>query len=423
MSRPIGGNTNKNVTDKDMLSSFTYGFTGGKISGSQNTTLRDLTIREITLAESLLTPGLQTSIKFHSGIHIPDKDYDDFRNSEINLRIERPVLADWNFQSRLDVKQRIYRLANRKLFNNNVEEFTLYACDDSLLNDARNLVSKTWPCGTSPSTIVSDVLTKCIKVPSKNLDVEPSGPPRTYVAENIHPFQIINEVSNIALVNGNDPSFVHYMTYENLGTHHFKSLASLIKQGEVANFTYAEVGAASGYAIPTNVMTYSFPCDYDLLSDILNGVDVDGTFLNSIITLNPLTKMLSLYGNKATDCGMGGGNIIYPTTNLGSSSDQYTCNTDIEQFLLKRQARMNLLEPDKISLRMTVPWNPTLNVGKTIRLDLKNRPKTTNSVENKLNYGSGKYLIASLIHNIKSGGFSTTTVDCISQTAASNGVI
>lgn len=423
MSRPVGGNTNKNATDKDILASFVYGFTGGNVAGSSNSTLRDLTVREITLAESLLTPGLQTSIKFHSGIHIPEKNYDDFRNSEINLKIERPVLADWNFQSVLNVQQRVYRLSNRKLFNNNVEEFTLHACDDSLLNDARNLVSKTWPCGTSPSNIVSDVLSKCVKVPANRLQVEPSGPPRTYVAENIHPFQIINEVSNIALFDYHDPSFLHYMTYENLGTHHFKSLSSLIQQSEVAKFTYAEIGAASGYAIPTNVMTYSFPCDYDLLSDILNGIDVDGTFLNSILAYNPFTKMFSLYGNKATDCGMGGGNIIYPTTNLGSADSQYTCNTDVEQFLLKRQARMNLLEPDKISLRMTVPWNPTLNVGKTIRLDLKNKPKTTNSVGNGLNYGSGKYLITSLIHNIKAGGFSTTTVDCISQTAATNGVI
>jgi hypothetical protein len=85
---------------------------------------------------------------------------------------------------------------------------------------------------------------------------------------------------------------------------------------------------------------------------------------------------------------------------------------------------MNLLEQDKISLRLTVPWNPALNAGKTIEIKLQNRPKTTaNDNRSEPNYGSGKYLISSLIHNIKSGGFSTTTMDCISQTAASNGVI
>lgn len=425
MTRPVGG-IPLNVNDTEQLATINYSFAGGNIKeSSKYDTLADLTLREVTLAESLLTPGLQTSVKFHSTINIPNKNYDDFKNSMVNLTINRPVLGmnPWNFQSKLDVSQRVYRIDNRKLFNNSVEEFTLHACDDSLLNDARSLVSKTWACGSTPSQIVNDVMTQCLGISGRQMQIESSGPPRTYTAENIHPFQVINENANVAL-NGDDPSFVHFMTYENLGTHFFCSLKTLIKQDAVGTFTYAEVGAASGYAIPTNIMTYSFPCDFDLLSDILNGIDVDGSFINSILTINPITKVLSLFGNKATECGIGGGNIIYPSTNTGSEDTQFTCNSGVEQYLLRRQARMNLLEQDKISLRLTVPWNPALNAGKTIKIELKNRPKTSvNDVKSDLNYGSGKYLITSLIHNIKSGGFSTTTMDCISETAASNGVI
>jgi hypothetical protein len=32
------------------------------------------------------------------------------------------------------------------------------------------------------------------------------------------------------------------------------------------------------------------------------------------------------------------------------------------------------------------------------------------------NYGFGLYLIHSLTHNIKAGGFSTTTMDCVADT-------
>jgi hypothetical protein len=426
MARPNDSNIPPNVNDTEQLATINYNFIGGNISqASVYNTLSELTLREVTLAESLLTPGLQTRIKFHSGIHVLGKNYDDFKNSIVNLTINRPILGmnPWKFQSILDVSQRVYRIDNRKLFNNNVEEFTIHACDDSLLEDARSLVSRTWPCGSSPSQIVRDVMTDCLGISGRQMQIESSGPPRTYAAENIHPFQVINENANVAL-NGDDPSFVHFMTYENLGTHFFCSLKSLIRQDPVGTFTYAEVGAASGYAIPTNIMTYSFPCDFDLLSDILNGIDVDGTFLNSILAMNPITKVLSLFGNRDVECGIGGGNIIYPSTNTGSEDTQFTCNSGVEQYLLRRQARMNLLEQDKISLRLTVPWNPALNAGKTIEIKLQNRPKTTaNDNRSEPNYGSGKYLISSLIHNIKSGGFSTTTMDCISQTAASNGVI
>jgi hypothetical protein len=427
MPRAVGSDQLK-PTDKEQLATIQYSFSGGNItavsrSSGPTGTLFDLTLKEVTLAESLLTPGLQTSLKFQSTIHTPNKNYDDFKNSVLNMIIDRPVLErdPWNFIRFLVLQQRVYRISNRRLYNNNIEELTIHACDDSLLNDARSLVSKSWACGSTPSTIAQDVLTNCLNIPGDRMQIESSGPPRTYIAENIHPFQVINENANVAL-NGEDPSFVHFMTYENLGTHYFCSLKSLIRQQPVGTFTYAEIGAASGYPIPTNIMTYSFPCDFDLLSDILNGVDVDGTFLNTIATFNPITKMMSLFGNKAVECGIGGGNIIYPATNLGSAENQFTCNNGIEKYLLRRQARMNLLEQDKISLRMTVPWNPSLTAGKTINVELKNRPKTSQSYT-ELNYGSGKYLISSLIHNIKSGGFSTTTLDCISETAASNGVI
>ena len=73
---------------------------------------------------------------------------------------------------------------------------------------------------------------------------------------------------------------------------------------------------------------------------------------------------------------------------------------------------MALLEKDKIALRLTVPWNTIYNVGKVIRIKLYNAEVGTKG----FNYGSGDYLITSLIHNIKSGGYSTITMDCVSKT-------
>lgn len=402
---------------------FVVGFNG---VNEQNT--REITIREITLGESLLTPGLQTSVLVNSFLHAspdregkigPPKDYDDFKNKKMEIIIERPLLKSFGLLSYLAVSQRIYRVDQRKLLNNNNEQFRIHACDDSLLNDARSLVSHPWKC-TAPSDVVRHVLQTCAGVPNSNLDIESCTPIRDYIAENIHPFQVVAQQANASLANGNDPSFVHYMTYENFGTHHFRSIYSLTKEAPAVpkSFVFSETGAASGYGHPYSIMTYNFPCDFDLLSDILNGIDVDGTFINSMIGSNPMAGTHSLFGNQAAMCGLGGGVMNLGKTNYGTEKDQDQCPSEIEKYLLKRQARMSLLEQDKIALSLTVPWNPMLHAGKMIDVELPRKGvEGAGGGENKLLYGSGRYLIVNLTHTIKNGGFSTTTMECVAQTA------
>lgn len=386
----------------------------------------DMTVREAVLSESLLTPGLQTSVLLDSFMHVstlsgseatPPKDFDDFKSKIMKIRIARPLNSEYyGIQDTLNVSQRIYRLDRRKPINNNNEQFRVHACDDSLLNDARSLVSKSWKC-TSPTQVVEDVLRQCAGVPGSRLQTESSGPPRDYIAENIHPFQVVTQQANAALAdNGNDPSFVHYMTYENFGTHHFKSIYNLARQpviNETTPFTFAETGISTGYGNPYSILSYSFPCDFDLLSDLLNGVDTDGRNINSLTTTNPIAGVHSLHGNQALGCGIGGGVYNISRTNYNTEQAQDQCRFDVEKYLLRRQARMSLLEQDKIALKMTVPWNPTLNAGKMIKVQFYRK----GSIKQEFLYGSGNYLIVNLVHTVKNGGFSTTTVECVAQTA------
>ena len=279
----------------------------------------------------------------------------------------------------------------------------------TLLNDASTLVSRSWKC-ESPSSVVSYVLQHCAG--ASNPEIEPSGMPRDYIAENIHPFQVVQQQAQAALADGNDPSFVHFMTYRNYGTHYFRSLNFMTRQPPVAEFFPTEVGAEHGYADPRLIMTHSFPCDFDLLSDILNGLDENGVDINSLAIFNPVLKSFSLLGNQALGCGMGGGVIKSSLSNSGSAAQQNMCPDYVEQFLLKRQARMSLLEQDKIALRIQVPWQPRLHAGDVIRLTIGNK-----SAPDTLIYGSGDYLIVSLTHNIRLGGVGSVTMDCVSVTA------
>ena len=381
--------------------------------------LDQLTWQEIILGESLLTPGLQTSIRCHTKLHqVPIRNYDLFKGVTFTLGLFRQALTKLYKlpEDSFLLDQVVYRLDSRHRYNENTEEITFHCCDPSLLDDAANLVSNYWSCAR-PSDVVNQVLRQCAGV--RKLQIETAEPARPYIAENIHPFQVVSQQCNAALANGMDPSFIHYMTYENLGTHHFKSLYNLTKQSPIITFipneTGDSAGLGSGVANPYQMIAYKFPCDFDLLSDILNGVDAQGRDINSLFTINPLSKSFNIFGSKVYGCGIGQGVAKMTPSNQDTAKQQDSCPDYAYLYLQKRQARMALLEQDKIALRVTIPWNPMLHAGKIISIKMANKEDPE-----LLNYGSGDYLIVSMTHNIKyytpQFGYGTTTLDCVSKT-------
>lgn len=393
-----------------------------EVPGVSSTLMNQISPVEVILGESILNPGLQTSVRVHSNFQLlPIKVLDEFKGKSLNISVERPILANFGISPNMNISQTLYRLDNRRLINMNVEEFILHACDQTLLDDASTLVSKSWKC-TTPNSVVSEVLRSCAG--AKKLDIESCDPARDYIAENIHPFQVVAQQSNVALAGGNDPSFLHYMTFQDMGTHHFRSLKSLTKTNHIMEFFYNEFGPGAdskdfdiGYMNPSHIINHMFPCDFDLLSDALNGVGVDGSDQNSTAAYNFLNDTFSLFGSQTFGCGIGSGNAKRTSTNSGTENLQNACPDYAYLYLQKRQARMAMLESENIALRITVPWNPKIHAGKIIKLTLHNRndPRT-------LNYGSGKYLVHSMTHRIKNNGYSTTVMDCVSQTVG-KGVI
>ena len=386
--------------------------------------LDDTSVREVTMTESILTPGLQTTLAIQDKIHSTPqrRNLDDYSAQPLVVKIERPVLEEYNLEPNFLLVQKLYRLDNRKLDSYTIQKFNLHACDPSLLRDANSLVSKSWKC-TQPHNVVADVLSKCVGIKQGNLEIEPSQPNRDYIAENIHPFQVCTQQADVALAEGNDPSFLHFMTYEKQGTHHFKSLKKMAKQDPLFGgqpFTYNDKGTGqSGYWNPFDIIEYSFPCDFDILSDVLNGVGETGTSNRSLQTFNPANGVWSNLGSSDNGCGIGGASALAATTNYGTSAQQNSCDIQVEKYALLRQARMMLLQPDKVALRMTVPWNPTLHAGKTIEVVFINKGDGSGEqVLEEKNYASGKYLIASLTHVYKSGGYATTMLDCVSESVA-----
>lgn len=393
----------------------------GSIGGLDD--YKQITCKEVTATESLLTPGLQTSATFQSQIYLnePFKNWDDAKNKDLKLDLYDDT------GKRLIIEQKIYRLDNRE-FNpvniGQIEEMTFHACDKSLLKDAKTLVSKSWNC-TTPDQIVKYVLSTCIG--ATNAEVDKTSPARDYVAEMIHPFQVIAQQANVALADGDDPSFVHYMTYRNKGMHHFKALKTLVQGSPKAVYVHSEAGVrrnvgynqiqsglqtAMPYLAPTiPCIHFMFPCDFDLLSDLLNGLDENGKNINSMSTFNVGDASGSYLNGNMNGCVVNG-NFKQSLTNKGTAQQQNGCETDVEKHLLRRQARMGLLEKDKVALRLIAPWNPDLHAGDVIRFEWFDKDGSNCT----LLYGSGNYLISSLTHRVQMGGYSTTTLDCVSTT-------
>lgn len=390
------------------------------------TPLEDVTVKEVIVGESLLNPSAYSVVTLQSAMYFRPTNWDYFRCKPIGIYIYDNNNIP-NNPRQMNIKQTIYRCDNRHFSVTNtgsVEELSLHSIDQSILNDAKTVWEKSWKCAT-PGSIVNEALQK---IGASNSVINKStGPGRPYVAESIHPLQVIQQQANVALFDGDDPSFLHYMTIkEQTGenVHNFRPLGELMKgydpvtkKGHEAYNIYGSDTAISGGNAMSDsyfgnsgmnkAITYTFPCDYDVLSDILNGVDCDGRNLNDVRTFNFASGDFSAAMGALNQAA----NIFKSITNMGTAQQQNSCETNVEKYLLKRQARMGLLERDKIALRITLPWSPWLHVGNLINFHWNNRYDP--SFEQ---YGSGKYLILNLTHNIQYGGYAVTTLDCIANT-------
>lgn len=397
-------------------------------------TLEDVTVKEVVIGESLLNPSAHSTVRLQSAMYFRPTDWNYFRCQPIRINIKD---ASGNEARTMTVNQQVYRCDNRHFTVSNagqVEELTLHSIDQTILNDAEKIWQKSWQCST-PGAVVREALQE---IGAKRIQFSPNGgtgPGRPYVAESIHPLQVIQQQANAALYNGNDPSYLHYMTIkEQTGenVHNFRALGELMNSSIEPFQLYAsDLGVTGKLAFSDaygslnsnfadsfaplalrTAVTFNFPCDYDVLSDILNGIDCNGVNRNDVRTFNPLSGDMASVSGAMSQAA----NIFKSITNLGTAQQQNGCETNVEKYLYKRQARMGMLEKDKIALRIVLPWSPWLHVGQQINFNWFNRYDKTYK-----QYGSGRYLILHMTHNIQYGGYAVTTLDCIANTFGKGG--
>ena len=371
---------------------------------------------EVYLSETILSPTLQTTV-FIQDTATMAKNYDLYKGKRLKIQLSNP-----NIEQILKVDQVLYRIENRKMINYQTEGYQLQACDDTLLENAKIRVSSFYQCA-SPQQIVSEAL-NCVKAKQIDFGNNPPANIRNYQPANIHPFQVVSEQADYSITESGDPSYLHFMTYRDYGTHHFKSLKEMATNPVVWTYFYNEKGANEQLSDPNNIMQYEFPCEFDLLSDIMNGLvtgnggiwgeDEVTRITPSITAINPFNSGSSVVSNAVKDYCCGGiGGVMHASTftNAGTHEDD-GCETNVEQYLHLRPPRMALLQRDKISLKIIVPFNPMLHAGDKIRCEFWAKR------DNTLDFGTGEYVIVSLSHNVKSGGYGITTLECVSRSVA-----
>lgn len=376
----------------------------------------EFNVSSVTLTESLMSPSLQTKVLVQSYRHNGYvKNWDELANKKIIIKASRDILKQYGKNHEMEVENTIYRVSEREARSPQYDAFNINAIDETALTNAKRRISKSWKC-TTPSEITSDVLRGCVKVPK--LVVEQSTPARTFFAENIHPYQVVAQQADVALANGNDPSFLHYITYENiLGTHRFESLYGMTRKGIIWDYTYNEQGRLEeSWENPFAIHAYYYPCDYDVLSDEMNGAGNQ-----SLMAINPMNGLHSIIGGKNAGCGMGGQETDVSFTNKGTAAAEPNCEIDVEKHKLTRTARLGLLDQDMVSMRVIVGFNPNLHVGKMVKLTTLNKIKTLNGYETVPDYASGSYLISALTHRLVNNGFGTTVIDCITKSVGNGG--
>jgi hypothetical protein len=103
--------------DVDIHTNFDVGFSGVSDSLAQQTT-----VEEVILGESLLTPGLQTSVRVHSSIHeLPVKNLDEYKDTTkiiIPAYIAKQIVLDLmsgdSAKSQLTILYDMYKATEQK---------------------------------------------------------------------------------------------------------------------------------------------------------------------------------------------------------------------------------------------------------------------------------------------------------------------
>jgi len=335
---------------------------------------------------------------------------------------------------------RCYKIDKAKPTGNmNSVTYELFFCSEELLLSEQTKVSQSYK-GQTITFIITDILAKKLQVHSNKVGIiEETTGVYDFVVPTMKPFEAISWLSNYAMqtkYKGADMLF--YQTREGFN---FRSLQSIYSDEVYATYQYSAKNideADQGVNAKQNsVQKYEIQKPHDALHE----ADA-GTFANRLLSIDPLTRShyttdfdYSSYqksstslnkepaaetyknrlGNtqsnsfestlKVTHSNQNQANVKYIKTKAGSvSNDMFS-----EKTIPMRTAQLALMNYTKI--KMTIPGDTGITVGKIIIFNLNSLDASTPNKEVDKNY-AGKYVVTAVRHMFTQTQFQTILEIC-----------
>jgi hypothetical protein len=364
-------------------------------------------------------------------------------NEYISFVLEKPLL-----ETSIERVFKLISVSNRRLTNDTNENYVLHFCAEEIPLSEQYRVSKSYK-NKKVSEIVRDICENYLNINTNKqitpnpLRIEETKNTLDLIVPNLKPFDAINWLSNYAQ-SSNIASPSTYLFFQNYFGYNFQSLQSLYELPPFKTLNYE----------PKNLASRTDSRVKDLAKDLLNVTAYEvidqfnslnaitaGSFANKLISVDlinqsydenefdyakyfPFSKHLNGYSlltnaknskgdpsNRTPD-----GYLKLVTGVQKQSRNPYVLsksasikNTEIEKYIPHRTSEMSLLTSNR--LRLIVPGDPLLSVGRTVIFNKPSVGLKENSSKNKDAYLSGKYLITSVRHKADQTGVFVSIIE------------
>ena len=355
-----------------------------------------------------------------NGVEFLDISFGKAKNSTTNLR----------------QRVRIYHGEIKPVGNMNSQMLKLYFCSEELVLAEQMKIKRDF--SSNISDMVYQILTEDMKVSEEKIKhIESTIGVYDFTIPTLNPFKAINWLSLYARPTFSDLVGADMVFFQNRDGYNFRSISSMRTDAPIKTLNYQQNNLpgqdlASKYS---SVLDFEVVKSFNALNDISNG-----TYANRVIVVDPFTRSYVVkdfdyneYIKKVTPVNGAGvmpeytnrlglktnqnyeGKIKVIWGNSGQAEKDFISDYDgavahdvfAEEYVRYRTAQLSLAY--QTVLKLKVPGDPTLSVGKVVDFNVYSLINETNRQLDK--YYSGKYLITAVRHVIQSQGVYQTILE------------
>ena len=348
---------------------------------------------------------------------------------------------------------RVYKIGERIQSSRSNETYAIYFCSEELFLSEQTKIAKAFPNKTIDEVVMS-ILSNTLKTPSKKIgNIEKTKGYTSFIVPNLKPFEAINWLSTYAQPSETEFKGADMLFFENRDGYNFRSIQSMITDTVYNSYNYSPQNLdRTSEDINFNfsaILSYKFFDTFDSLKMINSG-----GYANQVLHIDPLLRTsevtkfnydnyfqqagtLNKYpissqapnrlGKKVADTSEAVYKVAvsnsqqrnFPSitqTNTGLAST--SPSIDIEVYIPNRTAQLAIINYSKVEV--LVPGDPSLSVGRVVRLNLPSLSDDKNPKENSLDkYNSGNYLVSAVRHKMDVRGVYQCLFEAIKDTISS----